>query len=155
MLAETGGLYTTYLDEAILLSLAGFVVIVLVLAVALRSVTRLLRALLPLVASVLLVVAGLALIGEKMTLLHLVGLLLTVAVGTNYTLFFDRSTGDGAGTAQTLASLAVANGATTIGFGILAFSQVPVLRAIGITVGPGALLALLLAAILAGKGLRR
>lgn len=155
MLAETSGLYATYLDEAILLSLAGFAVIVVVLAIALRSATRLLRALLPLVASVLLVVAGLALIGEKMTLLHLVGLLLTVAVGTNYTLFFDRSTGDGAGTAQTLASLAVANGATTIGFGILAFSQVPVLRAIGITVGPGALLALLLAAILAGRRLEQ
>lgn len=153
MLEETTGLYTTYLDEAILLSLAGFAVIVVVLAAALRSAARLTRVLLPLVAAVLLVVAGLALIGEKMTLLHLVGLLLTVAVGSNYTLFFDR--GADAGTPQTLASLAVANCATTIGFGILAFSQVPVLRAIGITVGPGAVLALLLAATLAGRAERR
>lgn len=153
MLEETNGLYATYLDEAILLSLAGFAVIVVVLAAALRSAARLTRVLLPLIAAVLLVVAGLALIGEKMTLLHLVGLLLTVAVGSNYTLFFDRgaSAVTDAGTPQTLASLAVANCATTIGFGILAFSQVPVLRAIGITVGPGAVLALLLAAILAGR----
>ncbi len=153
MLGETTRLYTTYLDEAILLSLAGFAAIVLLLAATLRSPVRLLRVLLPLVSSVLLVVAGLALAGEKMTLLHLVGLLLTVAVGSNYALFFDRSGSgaDDAGTPRTLASLAIANCTTMIGFGILAFSQVPVLRAIGVTVGPGAVLALLLAAILAGQ----
>ncbi|MBI2307317.1 MAG: MMPL family transporter [Rhodocyclales bacterium] len=156
LLGETNRLYSTYLDEAILLSLAGFAAIVVLLAFALRSPARLARVLLPLVTAVLLVVAGLALGGEKLTLLHLVGLLLTVAVGSNYALFFDRSgneaTGeDDAGTPQTLASLALANCTTMIGFGILAFSQVPVLRAIGITVGPGAVLALLLAAILAGQ----
>jgi predicted exporter len=36
-----------------------------------------------------------------------------------------------------------------IGFGVLAFSKVPVLQAIGATVGPGAVLALLFSAILA------
>jgi predicted exporter len=40
----------------------------------------------------------------------------------------------------------VANLTTVIGFGTLALSSVPVLRAIGVTVGPGALLALLLSA---------
>ena len=38
---------------------------------------------------------------------------------------------------------------TVIGFGVLAFSRVPVLQAIGATVGPGAVLALLFSAILA------
>lgn len=153
MLAETNGLYATYLDEAILLSLAGLAAIVAVLAAALRSPARLVRVLLPLVAAVLLVVAGLALAGEKMTLLHLVGLLLTAAVGSNYALFFDRSghPAADADTPRTLASLAIANCTTMIGFGVLAFSQVPVLRAIGITVGPGAVLALLLSAILANR----
>lgn len=157
LLGESNRLYATYLDEAILLSLAGFAAIVLLLALALRSPARLARVLLPLVTAVLLVVAGLALAGEKMTLLHLVGLLLAVAVGSNYALFFDRSgsAGDRAGTPQTLASLALANCTTMIGFGVLAFSQVPVLRAIGVTVGPGAVLALLLAAILAGQRERR
>ena len=42
--------------------------------------------------------------------------------------------------------MAVANLTTAIGFGTLALSNVPVLHAVGITVGPGAVLALLLAA---------
>ena len=48
------------------------------------------------------------------------------------------------GSAAALASLALANVSTLIGFGVLGLSQVPVLHAIGATVGPGALLALLL-----------
>jgi predicted exporter len=46
--------------------------------------------------------------------------------------------------------LGVANLCTVIGFGFLAFSQVPVLQALGATVAPGAFLALLFAAVLAG-----
>jgi predicted exporter len=45
-------------------------------------------------------------------------------------------------------SLLVATLTTAIGFGALATSPVPVLNAIGTTVGPGTLLALLLAAVL-------
>ena len=148
---ESTQLYVTYLHEAILLSLAGFVAIVLLLAVTLRSPAKLLRVLAPLVAAVLLVIAGLALAGEAMTLLHLVGMLLIVAVGSNYALFFVGHGGAAEPQAiepATLASLLIANVATVIGFGALAFSSVPVLHAMGITVGPGAILALLLAAIL-------
>ncbi|HJW24230.1 MAG TPA: hypothetical protein VJ576_04965, partial [Rhodocyclaceae bacterium] len=148
---EFDQLYAAYLKEAILLSLLGFVAIVLVLGLTLRSPVRLLRVLAPLVLAVALVIAGLALTGEKMTLLHLVGLLLTVAIGSNYALFFDRGNGGQAEEPHTLASLALANATTVIGFGALAFSQVPVLKAIGITVGPGAVLALVLSAILARR----
>jgi len=96
------------------------------------------------------VFAGLALAGEKLTLLHLVGLLLIVAVGSNYALFFDRDNRAAADDPHTLASLALANLTTVIGFGVLAFSEVPVLRAMGVTVAPGAVLALLLSAVLGG-----
>lgn len=157
---ESNRLYGTYLHEAILLSLAGFAAIVLLLALALRSLPRLLRVLAPLVAAVLLVIAGLALAGEALTLLHLVGLLLIVAVGSNYALFFvghdeaeakPGTPGTPGMAPATLASLLIANVATVIGFGILAFSKVPVLHALGITVGPGAILALLLAAMLSPR----
>lgn len=148
---ESNRLYAEYLDEAIWLSLAGFAAIAALLAVSLRSARRLLRVMAPLVIAVLLVMAGLALAGERMTLLHLVGLLLTVAVGSNYALFFDKdSCADGTVEPRTLASLVVANVTTVIGFGALATSAVPVLHAIGVTVGPGAVLALILAAMLAG-----
>jgi predicted exporter len=47
--------------------------------------------------------------------------------------------------------LAVANVSTVIGFGLLSFSQVPVLEALGTTVAPGAFLALLLSALLTSR----
>lgn len=149
LLGESNRLYGAYLGEAILLSLGGCAAIVAVLAVALRSSRRLVHVLLPLAVTVLVVVAGLALAGERLTLLHLVGLLLTVAVGSNYALFF---AGDGraAVSPTTLASLLLANVTTVVGFGALAFSQVSVLHAIGVTVGPGAVLALFFAAVLGG-----
>jgi predicted exporter len=43
----------------------------------------------------------------------------------------------------------VANLATVLTFGVLAFSSVPVLSALGTTVAPGTLLALLFSAVLA------
>ena len=150
---ETDQLYAGYLREAIWLSLAGLAAIVALLLAALRSPVRVLRVLAPLAAAVLVVVAGLALAGMQMTILHLVGMLLIVAVGSNYALFFDRSTAaaDGEGGERMLASLLCANVTTVAGFGMLAFSSVPVLQAIGITVGPGAILALVFSAILAGR----
>jgi predicted exporter len=44
--------------------------------------------------------------------------------------------------------LLIANLCTVIGFGLLSFSGVPVLEALGTTVAPGAFLALLYAALL-------
>ena len=99
---------------------------------------------------VALVAAGLALSGVQLTILHLVGMLLIVAVGSNYALFFDRQSRVHAGSESvTLASLAIANLSTVIGFGLLSFSHVPVLVALGATVAPGAFLALLFAAVFA------
>ena len=142
---EFNQLYNDYLHEAVLLALAGLAAIVALLAVTLRSPRRLAAVLLPLVLAVLLVIAALHLGGERLHLLHLVGMLLIVAVGSNYALFFDRAAGQLE--PDTLASMAVANLTTAIGFGTLGLSQVPVLHAIGVTVGPGAVLALLLAAM--------
>ena len=129
-------------------SLAALVVLLLI---ALRSVPRVARVLAPLILAVLTVAAGLALCGVQLTILHLVGMLLIVAVGSNYALFFDRQAHlhVAGGEALTLASLVIANASTVIGFGLLSFSQVPVLVALGSTVAPGAFLALLFAAALA------
>jgi predicted exporter len=147
---ESDALYAGYLAEATRLSLAGFAAIVVLLLIALRSPSRVLKVLAPLVLAVLTVAAALALTGRQLTILHLIGMLLIVAVGSNYALFFDRRTDEGEGDALplTLASLLIANAATVIGFGVLAFSRVPVLSALGETVAPGAFLALLFAALL-------
>jgi predicted exporter len=81
--------------------------------------------------------------------MHLVGMLLIVAVGSNYALFFDATRHErGNDAALTLASLSIANLCTVIGFGLLSVSRVPVLEDLGMTVAPGALLALVFAAAL-------
>ncbi len=148
MKTEFNALYGGYVDEAVQLSLVGVVAIALLIAVSLRSAERLLRVLLALGLTVVGVIALLHGLGERLHLMHLVGMLLTVAVGSNYALFFDRPAGGEPLDAATLLSMLVATVTTTIGFGTLAISKVPVLQAIGITVGPGALLALLLSAVL-------
>jgi predicted exporter len=147
MKREFNKLYNDYLHEALLLSLAGFAAIVVLLAATLRSPRRLAAVLLPLVLAVLIVIAGLHLLGERLHLMHLIGMLLIIAVGSNYALFFDLPPGQPQLDPETLASMLIACLTTAIGFGTLALSQVPVLHAVGITVGPGAILALLLSAI--------
>jgi predicted exporter len=147
MKVEFNKLYNDYLHEAMLLSLAGVLAIVALLAATLRAPRRLAAVLLPLLLAVVIVIVGLHLLGERLHLLHLVGMLLIVAVGSNYALFFDRVHGQQPLEPETLASMLVANLTTAIGFGTLALSNVPVLHAVGVTVGPGAILALLLSAI--------
>jgi predicted exporter len=151
--SEADALYAAYLSEIVRLSLIGFAGIVALLLIALRSPARVLRVVAPLVLAVLTVAAGLVIVVHQMTLLHLVGMLLIVAVGSNYALFFDRRATDPQASTEplTLASLLIANTTTVAAFGVLAFSTVPVLNALGSTVAPGALLALIFSALLARR----
>jgi predicted exporter len=144
---ESDSLYSAYLGQAIALSALGFLAIVLLLAATLRAPLRVLRVLAPLLMSVTCVAAALVLAGVALTLLHLIGMLLIVAVGSNYALFFDRHAGHMAAT--TLASLAIANLSTCLGFGVLALSGVPILEALGTSVAPGAFVALLFCSLFA------
>ncbi|MES2579571.1 MAG: MMPL family transporter [Pseudomonadota bacterium] len=151
MKTESNHLYSSYMHEAIMLSLAGLLAIVILLLFTLRSLTRVMAIIAPLAASVLTVTAGLALFGQQLIILHLIGLLLIVAIGSNYALFFNPPQNQDAQaiSPRTYASLLFANVATVLGFGLLAFSSVPVLQAMGITVAPGVILALVFSAVFA------
>ena len=146
-------LYSTYLNQIVKLSALGLGAIMVLLLIALRSPLRMLRVVTPLALAVLVVAAGLVLTGHELTILHVIGMLLIIAVGSNYALFFDRRATDRQGDAVplTLASLVIANAATVVGFGVLASSSVPILAALGETVAPGALLALVFSALLAQR----
>ena len=147
--SQADRVYAGYLRQAAVLSLAGFAAIVLLLLAAGLAPARVLRVVAPLALAVLAVAGLLVALRERLGILHIVGMLLIVAVGSNYALFFDRMAHRPAAAAPlTLASLLVANLATVIGFGVLASSNVPVLAALGRTVAPGALLALLFAALI-------
>jgi predicted exporter len=150
--AQLDAIYGGYFRRALRASVAGLAAIVLLLFAALRDAARLARVMAPFAAGVVLAAGVHVLLGTSLTLFHLVGLLLVAAIGSNYSLFFDRiahSPGEAPG--RTLASLALANAATVIGFGILALSSIPVLHAIGSTVALGTAATLLFSALFAPR----
>ena len=157
--SELDALYARYLHEARLQAGFGALAVMLLLALQLRSWKRLLRIAQPLGAAVVIVLAALTASGVALGILHLVGLLLIVAIGSNYALFFDQLriereaalATDRPTETDTLASLLLANLTIVISFGLLAFSSIPVLAAIGQVVAPGTLLALLLSAAFIGE----
>ena len=149
--SELGALYARYLHEAILQALLGAFAVCVLLLAHLRSWKRLLRIAQPVLAAVLMVLAGLTLSGVALGVLHLVGLLLSVAIGSNYALFFDQIRADQdqhgrPADTDTLASLALANLTAVVSFGLLASSGISALHAIGVVVAPGVLLSLVLSA---------
>ena len=143
---ELRRLYSHYIREAQGQALFGALGVVLLMAAWLRSLPRLLAVCKPLLLAVLLTMAGFAAAGIALGILHLVGLLLVVAVGSNYSLFLDWMRHQGSTDEDTLASLLLANLTIVLSFGLIAASAIPALAAIGRVVAPGALLALLLSA---------
>jgi predicted exporter len=145
---ESDELYRGYRRQAIHFSLLGAGAIIILLFVSLRSVRRVRDVFAPLAAAVV-VTSGLLVLGDtRLSIFHLVGLLLVVAVGSNYSLFFDQQAVAGRDRKRTIVSLLFANLTTATAFGLLAFSKVPVLHGIGSTVAIGAVLSLVFSAIL-------
>ncbi len=153
LLAETNALFDSYLREALVFSGLGCLAILALLLLMLRSIVRTLRVALPLVCAVVCVTGVLLLGGTSLTILHLVGLLLVVAIGSNYALFFDSANTGGSAQDErrTIISLATANLTIVGSFGMLAVSSVPVLAILGTTVGLGTVLALVFSAALARR----
>ncbi|WP_037446808.1 MMPL family transporter [Skermanella stibiiresistens] len=147
---QSDWLYRTYRQEALTLALLGGAAITVLLGVALRSVRSLAAAVLPLAAAVVITTAILTALGQQLSIFHLVGLLLVVGVGSNYSLLFERPEPSPALRERTVASVTIANLCTVIGFGALSFSSIPVLHGIGLTVAIGAFLSLVFAAVLGG-----
>jgi predicted exporter len=143
---ESDQLLLLYRSEALHLALFGALAIVALLAVALRSARRLASVIAPLAAAVAVAAAVLVLVDGRLSIFNVFGLLLVVAVGSNYCLFFEVQRLEAPGAGRTIASLVVANLCTVIGFGILAFSKIPVLFGIGSTVAIGTFLSLVFSA---------
>jgi predicted exporter len=148
MKQESEQMFRDYRHEAAKNALLGALAIVVLLFVSLRSPRRVLEVSLPLVAAVIAVTCWLVLTGHALSIFHLIGLLLVVAVGSNYALFFDHRCSSAHDRERTVTSLLFANFSTVLGFGLLSFSQSPVLSAIGSTVAVGAVLSLVFSAIL-------
>jgi predicted exporter len=148
---ELGSLYDRYLHEAFVQVMLGALAVVVLLGLYLRSIKRLVAVCQPLLLAVILTLGGMAALHVPLGILHLVGLLLIVAVGSNYALFFDQLQVTGRADEDTLASLMLANLTTVVSFGLIAISDIPALSAIGRVVAPGAFLALMLSAAFVRK----
>lgn len=146
--AESDRLLHRYRQEALLLGLFGCGAIAALLLGSFRAVGPALVVLTPLAIAVMLTLALLTFDGHRLSIFNLFGLLLVVAVGSNYCLFFQRGHLSGAAGRRTVTSLLLANICTVVGFGALSLSRIPVLTGIGGTVAIGTALSLVAAAIL-------
>jgi predicted exporter len=128
---------------------AAILLLVITLSLALRGAERVQRVLLPMLLASVFSVVALHAAGVGFTLFHLVSLILAAGLGLDYALFFERAGQDAAEQRRTLHAVLVCAASTTIVFGLLATSGIPVLRAIGLTVTVGVLLQFSLAVLVA------
>ncbi len=133
----------------------GGLFIYLVLTINFRDVRKPLYILVPTIAAVLVVTALLVASGVKLTVFHMVALLLVIGLGLDYALFFNRLTHSEQEWATTFKALWVCCVTTVLVFGILMLSHTPPLQAVGLTVAMGAALCLVFGAIWSTAAPRR
>ncbi len=149
--AELGRILASYTAQAWKWLGLGVLAILVVLAVGLRDGRRVARVFGAVAAAVLCDVALLTLLGERLSLVHVVALQLVAGVGLDYALFFARRQLDDEERARTLRTLTTCNAMTLLSFGLLLFCRTPVLHSIGATVAIGAALAMVFAFLFAGQ----
>ena len=115
----------------------GVLAMLLLLSISLKSGRSALLVLLPVLLAVTLTVGLLVLLGEMLTIFHLVALMLVVGIGIDYSLFFSRQEVSEEDSRRTFHALAVCAVSTATVFTILASSEIPVLSAIGLTTAMG------------------
>jgi len=109
----------------------------LTVVVALRSLRRAWHVLAPMSLATLLVLVAERAAGLPLSLFHLVALTLAAGLGLHYALFFERPVADAAEARRTLHATLVCVLSALLVFGMQAWSSLPVLRAIGLTVALG------------------
>jgi predicted exporter len=110
-----------------------------------RRASRAAAACAPAVLAAATTLSLLALAGERLNLLHVVATLLVLSMGVDYGIFLVESGDDDEHLSATMVSILAGCASTVLGFGLLAMSSNPALRAIGLTTGIGTALSLLLA----------
>jgi predicted exporter len=139
-------LINRYRDDIVARSALALIFIVVVLAVALRSLGRVVRVIFPAIGAVLTAGAVPILFGHALNVFHLVSLLLVAGIGLDYSLFRSRPRTDPEDYAATQQSLFVCALSTATVFTVLALSTVPVLYSVGGTVAVGTVTAFALSA---------
>ncbi|MGA9421061.1 MAG: xanthomonadin transporter, partial [Rhodanobacteraceae bacterium] len=116
---------------------AALVLLALTVAFALGTWRRAFHVLAPMTLATLMVLVVERGFGVSLSLFHLVALTLAAGLGLHYALFFERPVADAAEARRTLHATLVCVISALLVFGMQAASSLPVLRAIGLTVGLG------------------
>ena len=135
--AASESLVAVYRTRILQALLVASMLLVLTIAFALRSLRRAWHVLAPMTLATFMVLAVERLAGIEISLFHLVALILAGGLGLHYALFFERDTGDAAEQRRTLHATIVCVLSALLVFGMLGWATIPVLRAIGLTVGLG------------------
>jgi predicted exporter len=153
--AEMEGIVTVATRQALLWCGLGGLAVLVLLAIGLgrrpgeawkQGVLAALWTAAPILGAMLVTLAALMLMGQRLTPFHLVALLLAAGVGMDYALFFGTTARQGEDEAErTLGAIFNCTITTLLTFGLLALCATPVLRGIGLTVAVGVLSAFVLA----------
>ena len=143
--AEADALVSGYRNEALLWLVLGAGLSFVVLFVGLRRLEDVLRVSVPVVLAVLITACLLLISGTALSLFHLMALLVVAGIGFDYALFLRRHGASEADEGMTFRAVTLCGITTIAVFSVLAFSSLPILHGIGLTVALGAALALPLA----------
>lgn len=122
----------------------GLVAVLLLLAARYRDARRTFASFVPSLLAAAVTMAALSLTGRGLDLVVLTALLMVVSMGVDYGVFLvDAQQAEQPSAA--LLSVVVAAASTVLGFGLLAFSEHPLLQSIGVTASVGMVACLLLA----------
>jgi predicted exporter len=128
----------------------GLVLMFMALALGLRSPKQATQALFPVLLALSTSLGLLHLLGEPITLFHIIALMLVLGIGLDYSLFFNRREVSDRESYYTLQALFICALSTAIVFSLLGFSSIPVLHAIGQTVTLGVVASFALTLLLRG-----
>ena len=131
------GLYAAYLDQVLPLLALGFGAVVVLLALRLRDPARVAAAAAPPLLAALATLAILGGPGTPLSLLHLLGVLLVVCFGVDYTVFLLEAGDDVRALGAALVGTAASAASTLVAFGGLALSGFPALADLGATAALG------------------
>jgi predicted exporter len=137
--------YRRYRRRTLELVGIGILVMFAVVFLKYRRVRPTLAAGMPPLLAATATLSTLGALGITTNLLHLVSLLLVLSAGEDYAVFLLESATDTAYLKVSAVSIVLCGIATVLGFGLLSFSRIPALRAIGVTTSIGVALSLLLA----------
>ena len=136
---ETNRLVQSFLNSSILWLVASLLVVLAVLYMGLRRVVAVARVMGPVLISVTVALGLLAALNIPVSVFHILSLILVAGLGMDYGLFFARH---GDEEAVTFRAIILCNLTTASVFFVMAFSSIPVLHGIGLTVAVGSFLAL-------------